>query len=138
MLEVKDLKEILKDVIRSGVFPEVGSKLSASIVGYVQSNGKPLPPTISYTLGPASGSFWADLISKASSVGVSEYIISEVISKEFAGSSKVIPAPSGVVTVPMSFDQTVKVEDMSNFTDFDQVWEAISKAIIEFFKPEIV
>lgn len=137
MLDVNELKKKLMTAVQGGSFPASGSLLSAAIVSYVQANGDATPPTISFTLGPASGTGWALLIPKASSTGVADYIISDAIATEFAGSSKVIPGPTGVMTVPMSFNTGAKVEDMSNVKDYEETWEKISKAIIEFFKPEI-
>lgn len=137
MLDVNGLKEALVSAIQSAPFPGSASLLSAAIVGYVQANGTAKSPTISYILAPASGAGWISLIDKASSSGVGDYIISDGAVSEFAGSSKVIPGPTGVITVPMVFNTSAKVSDLSNITDFDQVWLEISKALIEFFKPEI-
>ena len=137
MLDKNGLKEVLKTAVQSGKFPDSGAALSGAIVSYVKANGSPKAPTISYTLGPASGSSWSLLISKASSSGVADFIISDVISLEFGGSMKVIPAAPSPITVPMSFNNGAKVADMSNVKDFDETWERISEAIIEFFKPEI-
>ncbi len=137
MLEVNGLKKVLMGAISEGVFPENGVALSGAIISYVKANGTPTPPTISYTLGPASGASWASLIPLASEKGVADYIISNVLVVEFGGSTKVIPSPSGVSTVGMTFNTGAKVEDMSSCTTPDEVWEKISKAIIEFFEPEI-
>ena len=137
MLDKNALKEKLKTAVQSGPFPESGSVLSAAIVSYVKANGTPKAPTISYTLAPASGSGWALLIPKAGSLGVADYIISMAIATEFAGSMKVIPAAPSPITVPMSFNTGAKVADMSGVKDFDESWDKIAAAIIEFFKPEI-
>ena len=137
MLKVDELKEVLKTAVRDGSFPANAIKLSGAIVGYVKAKGTAKSPTISYTLGPANGLGWTSLIPMASSKGVADYIISHAITTEFASSLKVIPAHTGVITVPMSFNSAAKVGDMSKMTDYDQVWEEISHAIIEFFKPEI-
>lgn len=137
MLNVNELKEVLKKTVSTGTFPANAIYLSGAIVSYVKSKGTPKSPTISYVLAPANGLGWASLITKASSKGVADFIISNGIAAEFGASTKVIPASHGVITVPMVFNTSVKVSDMSNFTDYDQVWEAISKAIIEFFKPEV-
>lgn len=134
MLDVNGLKEALKKEV--GGSP-TGASITSVIKSYIMSNGSAKAPTIRYTLAPASGASWATLISKASSFGVSPYIISTWIATEFAGSTKVIPASHGTKTVPMVFDSSAKTGDMSKFTDYDQVWEEISKAIIKFFKPEI-
>lgn len=137
MLDKNGLKEVLKTAVQSGAFPASGSALSGAIVSYVKANGTPKPPTISFTLGPASGSGWALLIPKAGSTGVADYIISDAVAAEFAGSMKVIPGVPAPITLPMSFNTGAKVADMSNVKDFDETWDKISEAIIEFFKPEI-
>lgn len=134
MLDINGLKEALKKVASSN---PSGITLTGAIVTYVRANGVPKGATISYNLGPASGVGWELLKAKASSSGVANYIVSDWLSTEFSGSMKVIPAPSGTAVVPMSFDKSVKVPDMSGYTDYDQCWASISKAIIEFFKPEI-
>ena len=137
MLDKNGLKEVLKTAVQSGAFPASGSALSGAIISYVQANGTPKSPTISYTLGPATGAAWALLIPKASNSGVADYIISDTVATEFAGSMKVIPAAPAPITVPMSFNTGAKVADMSNVKDFDETWDKIATAIIEFFKPEI-
>lgn len=137
MLDKNGLKEVLKTAVQSGAFPASGSALSGAIISYVQANGTPKSPTISYTLGPASGAGWALLIPKASNSGVADYIISDTVSAEFVGSMKVIPGVPAPITVPMSFNTGAKVADMSNVKDFDETWDKIATAIIEFFKPEI-
>lgn len=137
MLDKNALKEKLKTAVQSGAFPASGSALSAAIVAYVKANGSAKAPTISYTLGPASGAGWALLIPKAGPSGVADFIISEAIATEFIASMKVIPAAPAPITVPMTFNTAAKVADMSNVKDFDEVWDKIATAIIEFFKPEI-
>ena len=137
MLDKNGLKAVLKTAVASGAFPASGVALSAAIVSYVMANGTPKSPTISYTLAPATGVGWAALISKASSKGVADYIISDAIAVEFASSTKVIPAPHGTTTVSMSFNTGAKVSDMSGVKEFDETWDKIATAIIEFFKPEV-
>lgn len=138
MLDVEGLKQVLMSAVSSGEFPASGAALSAAIVGYVRTNGQALSPTITYTLAPASGTAWALLIPKASERGVADYIISDAISQEFAGSTKLVPAPYGVQTLPMVFNNSAKVSDLSNFTDYEQVWREIARAIIDFLRPEII
>lgn len=137
MLDKNTLKEKLKAAVQTGAFPASGAALSAAIKSYVMANGSPKSPTVNYTLSPAAGSNWALLIPKASSSGVADYIISVAIAAEFAGSTKQIPGPTGLITLPMSFNTGAKVADMSQVKDFDEVWDKIATAVVEFFKPEI-
>ena len=137
MLVAEDLSKVIITALQSAPFPTSGRLISNAIRSYVQSNGVATPPTISYVLSPCSGAGWEALIPLASSSGVIKHIISVGISQEFGGSTKVIPAPHGVQTVPMIFNRAAMVTDLSTVTDFNKVWLEISKAIVEFFKPEI-
>lgn len=138
MLNKDELKKELEAAVQTGTFPANGVMLSSAIKNYVTAKGTQVPPTISYTLGPATGDNWKNLILKASSSGVSEFIIQEVIVPEFSGSTKVIPAVPVPITVPMSFNLAAKVSNLSELNEFDDVWDKIAEAIIDFFKPEIV
>jgi hypothetical protein len=140
MLDKNALKQKLIAAVQSGSFPENAPMMSAAIASYVKSNGTALPPTITYTLAPCDGTGWRALIPEAisSKKGISDKIISMGIAAEFAGSTKKIPASHGTHTVPMSFNTGARVPDLSNETDFDVVWDKISQAIIDFFKPEII
>jgi len=137
MLNVEDLKKVLIESVQSGSFPGSAPTLSNAIRSYVTSNGTPNPPTISFSLGPCSGAGWIALSAKACDTGVAEYIISTAIITEFASSTKVIPGPTGVETVPMTFNTSAKVKNLSDVTDYNIVWEEIAKAVIDFFKTEI-
>lgn len=137
MLVVEELKQNLITAVQSGAFPASGVTLSNAIRNYVTAKGTPNPPTIGFSLGPCSGSGWTALMAKGGSSGVAEYIINTAIATEFASSTKIIPGPTGVMTVPMVFNTSAQVKNLSEITDYNEVWEAIATAIIEFFKPEI-
>ena len=139
MLDKNALKSTMLSVIQGGSFPANASHLSAAIAAYVQANGTPTPPTISYTLSPKSGLGWEALIPLAisSGKGIGDKIISVALATEFAASIKVVPAPHGTQTLPMNFNRGANVGDLSNEDDYNKVWERIAEAIIEFFKPEI-
>lgn len=137
MLNAQDLAIKLTEAIQSGSFPDSSVMLSNAIRTYVMANGQAIPPTISYVLGPCTGAGWRALIPLASEKGVAKYIISTAVAQEFASSTKVIPAPHGVQTVPMIFNTSAQVSDLSNVTNFNDVWLEIAKAIVNFFSSEI-
>ena len=137
MLVAEDLSKVIIAALQSAPFPSSSRLISNAIRSYVQSNGTATPPTISYVLSPCSGAGWEALVPLATGAGVTKHIISVAVAQEFGGSTKVIPAPHGVQTVPMIFNTGATVPDLSNVTDFNQVWLEISKAIVDFFKPEV-
>lgn len=136
-MNAEELRDVIIAVLQGGSFPACAAQISAAIVSYVKSKGTALPPTIRYTLAPCSGLGWEALIPLASEKGVGSSIISVGVAAEFAASTKVIPAHDGVKVVPMVFNSGAKVSELSNLTDFKEIWLEISKAIIEFFKTEI-
>lgn len=138
MLIAENMRDVLCNAVSTGRFPENAAALSNALKTYIQTNGQPQGPTISYNLAPCNGLGFEALISKASSKGVADDIISTGIAAELSGSTKVIPASHGVQTVPMSFDHSAKVSNLSQLKDYREVWLEISKAIIKFLKPEIV
>lgn len=134
----EELGNIMLGVVSTGSFPSNASTLSSAIVGYIQSKGKPKSPTISYTLLPATGAGWANLIPIAiSSKGIASSIVPIALTTEFASSTKVVPAPHGTQTLPMSFNSGAKVKDLSEITTAKDAWIEIAKAIIDYVKPEI-
>lgn len=132
------MKEYLKGIASSTSYPEAGLAITSGLTSYIKAYGTPTGSTISYTLGPCSGAGWDLLVSKASSSGVAEYIVSDWLVTEYAGSTKVVPSSTGPKTVPMSFNSAVVVPNMSHLDNYDQAWDQISRAIIDFFSPEIV
>ena len=138
MLVAENMRDVLCKAVSTGSFPTNASSLSLALKTYVQANGQPVSPTISYNLAPCNGVGFTSLIAKASSKGVADDIISTAITMELSASTKVIPAPHGVQTVPMTFDSSAKVSDMSKLDNYKDVWLEISKAIIKYLKPEIL
>lgn len=136
-MNAEELRDKIVEALQGGSFPGNAAQISKAISSYVEDKGTPLPPTIRYTLAPCSGIGWEALIPLASEKGVGSSIISVGVAAEFAASTKVIPGPEGVQVVPMVFNTSAKVSDLTKLTDFREVWLEISKAIIEFFKTEI-
>ena len=138
MLVAENMRDVLCKAVSTGSFPTNASSLSLALKTYVQANGQPVSPTISYNLAPCNGVGFTSLIAKASSKGVADDIISTGVAAELSASTKVIPAPHGVQTVSMTFDSSAKVSDMSKLDNYKDVWLEISKAIINYLKPEIL
>lgn len=135
-LDATKLKEKIVEALQGGDFPASAPAISQAIQSYVMANGTPKPPTISYVLGPCSGTGWTSLVPLASSKGVGDKIISVGIAAEFAASTKVVPGVPPA-TVPMVFNTSAKVADLTEVYDFDEVWQKISEAIVDFFSTEI-
>lgn len=139
MIKAEDLRDYIVNVLKSGEFkfPASAALLSNAIKSYIMANGVIKPPAISYTLGPAAGTSWANLIPLSGTQGVTKYFIQTVIVPEFAGSVKMIPSPTGPIPVPMVFNTGVMVDTLTEIYSFEEVWLKISEAIIKFFKTEI-
>lgn len=138
MLVAENMRDVLCAAVSTGSFPENAEALSSALKNYIQLNGQSVGSTISYTLSPCDGIGFTSLIDKASPKGVADDFISTGLATELATSTKVIPASHGVQTVPMSFDTSAKVSDLSKLDDYRDVWLEISKAIIKYLKPEIL
>ena len=138
MLDPTSMKEYLKGIASSTSYLDTGFALTSGLIGYLHANGTAVSPTISYTLAPGAGAGWDMLVSKASSNGVAEYIVSDWLATDFAASTKVIPAEHGTRVVPMVFNNAAVVPSMKHVDNYDQAWDMVTKAIIDFFKPEII
>ena len=139
MIKAEDLRDRIVNVLKSGEFkfPASSALLSNAIKSYIMANGIIKPPAISYTLGPATGASWANLIPLSGTDGPAKHIIQAVIAHEFAASVKMIPSPTGPIPVPMVFNTGVVVDDLTKIYDFEEVWLIIADAIVKFFKTEI-
>lgn len=140
MLNKDALKAVMIAAVQSGPFPACAPILSQAIANYVQSNGTPVAPTMSFTLAPLTGEGWVKLrpIAEASRKGVAEEIIKITMPTETALSTKVIPGPDGPIVVGMHFNTGAKIADLSGDTTFGPAWGKIAEGIIEFFKPEVI
>lgn len=135
-LKKEELGKLLRSAV-SGGMPSCAVALSQTIKSYCESNGTPVKG-IKVNLLPCSGKGWQTLASQATSEGVGNQFISVGLSTEFAGSQTIIPTEHGPQPIPSSFNNSASAGDLSHYESFEDVWDKIAEAIINYVKPELV
>jgi len=133
----KDELSKLLQTAASGGMPSCATNLSSTIKSYCEGNGTPVKG-IKVDLLPCTGAGWTTLVSQATSSGVADKIISMAVSIECAASMTTIITEHGPQQIPSVFNNSAQVADLTDCTSFEEVWDKIAEAIIDFMKPELV